>query len=117
MNDIDMAQGDLLPSLRRPLTMADDTPADLTGAIVELRFHKADGGVVLGGLCTILPAPDAHVVQYDWQDGDTDTPGIYRARFHATYPNAKPLSFPNDGYLRMVISAEIPALGELVPSP
>lgn len=110
MIDINMKQGNLLPSIQHPCTMADDSPVSLVGATVVFRFRPQSGGPSRGGSCTILDAPNAHIAQYDWRPGDTDAAGVFDAEFTATFPGAKPLTFPNYGYLRMVVAASIPEI-------
>lgn len=106
--DIPMSQGNRLPILRRPLRLRGE-PVDLTGASVEFRFRPQSGGASRGGSCTVFDADEA-VVEYAWQSGDTDIPGVFDANFTATYVDGREITFPNLGYLRMVVTAKIAAL-------
>ena len=47
------------------------------------------------------------IVSYDWQPGDTDTVGLYRAVFQVTFNNGDIATFPSDGYISIVIQKDI----------
>lgn len=49
-------------------------------------------------------------VSYTWQEGDTDTPGIYKLEWEVTYSGGEVQTFPSDGYNLIAIT---PDLGEL----
>lgn len=98
MADYTIKQGDLLPSIEGVCTDAAG-PVDLTAADA-VRFHLR----ALGSDPTADPTVDADavvvdadagLVRYDWQDGDTDLPGYYRAEFEVTSAG-KPTTFPNN---------------------
>lgn len=105
MIDITMGQGDTLPSLRTILRLGAD-PVNLTGATVEFLFLPIGGGPSKGGLC-VINDPLTADVQYDWAAGDTASAGVYNAKFEATFPGGKKMSFPNRGYRRLEITADI----------
>jgi hypothetical protein len=90
--DFRLTAGDLLPPLEA--TLSDDNgPADLTGATVEIVYRCGD--TVITGECTVVSAEDG-TIQYEWAEGDTDTPGMYAAKFVVTFASGKKQSFPND---------------------
>lgn len=101
-----MTQGNLLPSIQEPLKLG-GVPVNLTGASVVFRFRPQSGGASREGPCVVVDGLLA-IVRYDWQPGDTAAAGVFDAQFIATYPGAKPMSFPNKGYRRLEITAEIP---------
>ena len=46
----------------------------------------------------------AGIVKYDWQTGDTDTAGVYLAKFIITYSDGTIETFPNAGrYIKVTI--------------
>lgn len=100
---INMKQGDLLPSITHPCTLA-GAPVNLTSATIAFRFRSQAGGMVHTGAGVVLDPPEAGIVKYDWQTGDTDVPGVYNAEFVATIAG-KEISFPNAGYFRLEIAA------------
>jgi hypothetical protein len=96
--------GDLLPELVAAATYCD--PADhgrrkamdftgwtsLTFLMVGPRtITGSASGDALGNL------------QYDWQPGDTNAPGAYRAWFSGVSPEGKKQTFPTEGAIAIVI--------------
>jgi len=47
------------------------------------------------------------VAQYQWASGDTDTAGEFEGEFEVTYSSGNVRSYPNDGFLKIIIHAEI----------
>ena len=45
-------------------------------------------------------------VRYDWQSGDTDTPGLYDGEFKIT-ANGLPISFPSLGFIPINVLGDI----------
>jgi len=93
-------QGDLRPYLKAQLVRLDldgevDEPQDLTGATVVFTMkNKVTNEVKIQEAGATVLTPLDGMVQYEWQDGDTDTPGNYRGEFEATF-GAEPETFPN----------------------
>jgi hypothetical protein len=87
---------------------------DLTGALVNFRMSDSAGALAINEPATIITPSVvidgviSGVVQYDWQTGDTDTPGRYYAEFVVTYFGGRIETFPADGYLYIVIGDGIP---------
>jgi len=46
-------------------------------------------------------------IQYTWQDGDTDTEGIYQGEFELRYSTGQRLSIPTQGSIKIEISKDI----------
>lgn len=91
-------RGDTAPALRYALL---PETVDLTGASV---VFVMDG---LGRLPARVIEARPAVVQYDWQPGDTDRPGLHRAEFEATYSDGRIETFPNGGYLLVQIAEDL----------
>lgn len=96
-------QGDLRPYLKVQLvTLSDDGevegPQPLTGneEIVFSMLNKATNTLKIdrGPDVTILDATNA-MVQYEWQDGDTDEIGSYIGEFEVLHGGTEPETFPN----------------------
>jgi len=51
--------------------------------------------------------PLSGLVRYNWQAADTATVGSYQVEFEVTYADATVETFPNDGYIRVEIIADI----------
>jgi hypothetical protein len=48
-------------------------------------------------------APTMGDVSYDWEEGDTDIPGGYRAEWEVTFSDGSVETFPNAGHVRVAI--------------
>jgi len=107
MSTIQITQGDTYPPLRA--TLSDSVgPIDLTGATVTLviRPRLSSGGPVVGGACAITPPASSGVVTYDWQTGDTDTPGEYLAEWHVL-SGTDQWTVPSSGSLTLTIRPQL----------
>jgi len=93
-------QNDTRPSLYAQL-LQDGSPVDLTDATVK--FHMGD---VVNAPAVITDAASGNV-RYDWQVGDTANSGTFYAEFEVAFPDDKVETFPNDGYLRIIITREV----------
>lgn len=91
-------RGDTAPALRFALL---PETVDLTGANV---VFVMDG---LGHQPAHVIETRPAVVQYDWQPGDTDRPGLHRAEFEVTYSDGSVETFPNSGYLLVQIGEDL----------
>jgi hypothetical protein len=87
-----IVQGNLDPPLELTL-LANGQPFDGSLHVVQLRWTKPDGTT---STVTLDPV-DATLGQYQrtWVAGDTDLPGIHRARVIATKAG-RPRHFPSD---------------------
>jgi len=83
MQTITMYQGDLLPNLEVELADRQNIPLDLTGVASVKLYMGLDAGdptqnKISGAELTVTDAATGKAV-YEWQPGDTDTPGEYEA--------------------------------------
>lgn len=104
-----MVEGDLEPGIS--LTLLDFTGAavDLTVAdSVKLRFADANGVELWLRDITIDDAVNG-VVFYDWQAGDTDTPGYYLAEVVVTWTGSpvRPQTYPASGRIYVLVRAKL----------
>jgi hypothetical protein len=103
MKTFTIKRNDRLPSLIA--TLADESgPYNLTGATVDI-IWKPSGGVATRAACTIVTAASG-IVRYDWSATDTLTAGTYDLEFEATI-SGKKMTFPNAGYLQLIIEADL----------
>jgi len=108
-SDFVIKEGDQLPAIEATLTDGDGQPVNLAGAAVTFSMRMVDADV---HKISAAAAPDADqnanpgLVRYVWQAGDTDTPGVYRAEWVATF-TGKPESFPNSTYQVVKITAKL----------
>lgn len=93
-------QNDTRPALYAQL-LQDGSVIDLTGCTVKLAIRG-------------LPLRDVDItdaetgnVRYDWIAADTANAGIYEAEFEVTFPDGSVQTFPNNGYITIVITEEV----------
>lgn len=100
-----IAQFDLLPPVRGTCLDGNGRAQPLTGGVARFHMFSSGGELLIDGAATITDAL-AGKVQYDWVAGDTDVAGIFLCHFKIIFAGVKPLTVPNDGYGRVVITAE-----------
>lgn len=104
MPDVTLKAHDTWPPLNATLS-TDTGPLDLSTAATVKLLLKADSTLV-SGVCTIVSASDG-TVRYDWQTGDTATPGTYQCEFEITWATGKIETVPNDGYAAISIEEDL----------
>lgn len=106
MSIFTIKQGDTSPALEVVLRDGDGIPVDLTGASVTLRMNRRNADHSITGAPSI-PDPGGGRVVYEWQPGDTDTPGLYAAEFYIEFPDGSDETFPNNTYLTVYIPRKL----------
>lgn len=105
-------KGDRLPVLGVTLLDATATAQDVTGATVKFAVRrKGRSTTLLDASATVVTAASG-VVQYEWVDGDTDTllgEGTFEGEFQVTLLNGKKATFPSDGYIPIIVLADVAA--------
>lgn len=100
-------QNDTSPSLQGTATDADGVAVPVTGASIQ--FHMRKSGATtpkVSAAGTIVDGPNG-IMKYDWITGDTDTTGLFYGEFQVTYSGGAIETFPNKGYIKIRISAEL----------
>lgn len=110
--DITWKQGDTRPLFTYPLTNADGTAVNLTGATVKLvmRDHQQDDPIKLTGVVTVTGAATGGV-QYAPTAADTATPGLYMGNWVVTFADGSTQTFPTSGYLWVEIEQNLTQAG------
>lgn len=106
MSDITVKQGDTLPAVQGTCLLPDGTAADLTDAsAITFRMTPESAGLTadLAGAATATDPATSGVVEYEWQPGDTDVPGLYLAEFHVEYLDGSSETFPSEGYISVEV--------------
>lgn len=95
IKEFNIRQNDLSPAIQFALL---PTSVVLTGASVVFSMKNVDTGEVKISreAAIIVTETVTPTVKYNWQVGDTDTPGLYKAEFEVTYSDATVETFPND---------------------
>ena len=101
-------QNDTTPKLESFLQDDKSRPVNLTGATVvfHLRLASDLSAKITSGSVTTESATKGHV-SYDWSASDTDTSGIYQGEFQVTFVSGKVESFPNDDYIKVIITDDV----------
>jgi len=98
-------EGDTSPALRYTLSPT----VDLTGATVRFSMRvRGQATPLLDRVAATVVAPaTGGVVQYDWQAGNTGTAGFYDAEFEVTYADSTIETFPNRGFIPVLVDGDI----------
>lgn len=98
---------DLYPPIEATLEQADGVPINLRKA-TQVRFMMLDedDNLKVDAPVQIIDAARG-VVLYDWQAGDTDTSGTYRAEFEITFEDGRILTVPNDDYIIIIVMDDL----------
>jgi hypothetical protein len=111
---IAVKRNDLAPSVVGTLTNADGTVVNLTGSTVRFKMRDNRGQLKVNALATVT-SPAAGAVSYDWVLGDTDTAGPFQAELEVTLPSGKVETFPNRGFIPVLIDEDVDVLA--IPAP
>ena len=104
-NTFVIKRGDTSPSLRYLL------PSDvsLAGAQVRFQMRRIDSDTVLDTPADIESIFEPAVVAHLWAAGQTDAPGRYQAEFEITYTDGAIETFPNSGFITVIITEDVAA--------
>jgi hypothetical protein len=102
MADLVIKAGDTFPALVTTLE-ENSGPLDLTGA-GTITMRMASNSVSMTDLeCSIVGDPTNGVVEYEWDAGDTATPGTYKVDFLIDFGSGQLQSAPNDSEKEIII--------------
>lgn len=84
------------------------TVPDLTGATISfiMRLKDATGAPKVNSPATVVDLATA-VIRYDWEVGDTDTPGEYEAEWEVVGSDGLTQTFPTDAYNTVMVYADL----------
>ena len=106
MSDFIIKQNDTFPAIRAQVIQADDSPVNLSGALVRFIMVDSDGEVVIDEPAEIVEAPEGRI-KYAWQQGNTEVVGDYRGEFEATFATGEIVTMPNYTYIYIRIFKEL----------
>lgn len=105
--DFEIKSGDRAPTITSQLTDGGG-PLNLTGTTVTFQMRSVSGGALaVSAAATIVGDPLNGIVQYEWQVGDTDTPGLYHFEWVVVFATGEPQSFPTEGFLTLEIGPDL----------
>lgn len=101
-------QNDTAPTIEAALTDSNGRRRTMETA-AAVRFHMKDenGNVLIENGIGNVQSPTKGIVAYEWQAGDTANTGIHSAEFQVTYDNGQVETFPNTGYIKVIIKDEL----------
>jgi hypothetical protein len=83
------------------------TSFSLAGATVVMNMVDSKGVVKVSRGPVIVVDADEKRVKYEWGAGETDTPDEYRIEFEVTLADGKIITFPNPGFIHLLIVKDI----------
>ena len=101
-------QNDTASFITRDLKDAFGAPVNVTGATVKFSMRvKPAGTVKVDDQDAVVVTAGTGRVRYEWTAANTNTADEYEGEFQVTYANGKIQTFPNDGYIPIVITDDI----------
>lgn len=103
-----LKQNDTAPTLDAILTNAAGDAVNVTGATVRFHMQLLGETVLKVDAPAVVVDAEAGHVRYVLQEGDTDTPGRYKAEYEVTFLDGSVETFTNTPtQLRVVITPEL----------
>lgn len=110
MDNFTIKRGDTSPAIRYAISPATIT---LAGASVRFQMRRSGGATLIDAPASIVSASPP-VVEYEWFAGDTSEEGEFEAEFRVVYSDGSVETFPNEGFIPVLIS---PDVEDLPPTP
>lgn len=101
-------QNDTAPSIEAALTDSNGRRRSMTEASA-VRFHMKDenGNILIQDGVGSVINPAKGIIAYEWQAGDTANTGTHSAEFEVEYNNGQIETFPNTGYIKVIVKDEL----------
>lgn len=111
--DYYMKTNDLLPTIRDILKGPDGEHIVLTDGqdIVRFIMRSPYSDTPKVDETAFIVDDEEGIVEYVWQDGDTDEPGRFQFEWEVTWQSGERETFPNDGYGIIKISDDLDSDG------
>lgn len=105
-------RNDTGPVLEAQIQDASRAAVPLHGATVAFNMGAADGTVLVNRASVDIADPEAGIVRYAWQPGDTREAGIHRGEFEVTFFDGRVETFPksraNTGnFITIVVTEDV----------
>lgn len=92
----------------------DGNPVAINGCTVRFRMAAIDGGDTVTDAAGVVDDTGTEETRgqmhYAFADADIDTPGLFVAYWHVTYPDDDVVTYPNSGPVLVRITPEIAGL-------
>jgi len=101
-------QNDTAPTIEAALTDSNGRRKSMATAS-NVKFHMKDenGNILIQDGVGNVNNPAKGIVAYEWQAGDTANTGMHNAEFQIEYDNGQVETFPNTGYIKVIIKDEL----------
>lgn len=99
-------RGDTSPGIEYALLPAS---ISLVGASVRFQMRQGWGAreTIVDEPATVVTATVTPTVQYAWQAGNTAVAGFYEAEFRVVYADNTVETFPNSGFIGVLVSDDV----------
>lgn len=99
-------QNDTRPIVQAQLLQGYNQPINLNiASAVKFKVKNTNNSVILEKAATIATADEGRV-EYQWEAGDTEKAGDFRACFEVTFNDGSVVTVPNDSALKMRVYPE-----------
>lgn len=103
-----LKQNDVGGVIERTLRDGFGVPANLTGATMVFSMRvKPAGTVKISAVAASLVDAVVGLVRYTFTAANTDTADEFEGEFQATYSNGDVQTYPEDGYIPIVVTDDI----------
>jgi hypothetical protein len=106
MYDVIIKRGDTRNCIKAVLKDASGTPVDLTDCSVSFHMAPLNRPAVISRAAHIENAATGEIWLV-WAPGETDIAGIFRAEFEVVYQDGRRETFPNNGYISLLIQNDL----------
>lgn len=100
-------KGDRLPTIRSTLYQPDGEIQPLTSVSGVKFIMYQNGTEKINAAASVLEGGTTGAVEYAWATNDTNTSGVYKAEWQVTFTDGKPQTFPNKGYISVIITDDL----------
>jgi hypothetical protein len=104
--DVTIKRGDTRNCIKAVLKDYSGAPVDLTGCSVDFHMAPLNRPAVISRAVHIEDAGNGEVWMV-WAPGETDIAGIFRAEFGVVYQDGRRETFPNNGYISLLIQNDL----------
>jgi hypothetical protein len=104
--DVTIKRGDTRNCIKAILKNASGDPVNLAGCSVKFHMAPLRQPAIISRAVHIQDAA-AGEVWVVWVPGETDSTGIYRAEFEVVYQDGRKETFPNKGYISLLIQNDL----------
>lgn len=97
-----LKKGDVLPRLKATLKNGSGVAINLTGATVVFRMRKSDAAEPKVEASATVTGATAGLVEYTWDEEDSDEVGSYNGEFVITFPSGVQ-TVPSNGFFTIEV--------------